>query len=84
MNLELMSDTELRSLSKLISLEMEHRINQFKSGLMIGSTVEFTSKYGQPIRGKLIKINRKTANVLANNSQQWRVSISLLKEVSNG
>jgi hypothetical protein len=79
MKLDVMSNEELRSLSKLVSIEMDHRIQGFKQSLNIGDMVEFTSKYGYVVTGELTKINRKTANVYEG-ATRWRVSLSLLRK----
>ena len=50
------------------------------SKLSVGQKVQFNGRYGMTIKGRLTKINQKTAIVSESNSpKQWKVSISMLK-----
>ena len=50
------------------------------SKLSVGQKVQFNGRYGMTIKGRLTKINQKTAIVSESNSpKQWKVSINLLK-----
>ena len=50
------------------------------SKLSVGQKVQFNGRYGMTIKGRLTKINQKTAIVSESNSpKQWKVSISLLE-----
>ena len=50
-----------------------------KSQFRPGMAVEFTSKYGMPVRGKVTKVSRVNINVTDTFGQKWRVSPTLLK-----
>jgi len=50
------------------------------SKLSVGQKVQFNGRYGMTIKGRLTKINLKTAVVSESNSpKQWKVSISMLE-----
>ena len=50
------------------------------SKLSVGQKVQFNGRYGMTIKGRLTKINQKTAIVSESNSpKQWKVSIALLE-----
>ena len=50
------------------------------SKLSVGQKVQFNGRYGMTIKGRLTKINQKTAVVSESNSpKRWKVSISLLE-----
>ena len=50
------------------------------SKLSVGQKVQFNGRYGMTIKGRLTKINQKTAIVSENNSpKQWKVSINMLE-----
>jgi hypothetical protein len=50
------------------------------SKLSVGQKVQFNGRYGMTIKGRLTKINQKTAIVSESNSpKQWKVSINLLE-----
>ena len=84
----------LVSINKKISLlnndEIESVINMIKNRrtelsiqagyqMSVGQSVEFSGR-GILVKGKITKINQKTAIVSENNSpKQWKVSLNLLK-----
>ena len=50
------------------------------SKLSVGQKVQFNGRYGMTIKGRLTKINQKTAVVSESNSpKRWKVSINLLE-----
>ena len=50
------------------------------SKLSVGQKVQFNGRYGMTIKGRLTKINQKTAIVSESNSpKRWKVSINLLE-----
>ena len=50
------------------------------SKLSVGQKVQFNGRYGMTIKGRLTKINQKTAIVSESNSpKQWKVSINMLE-----
>ena len=52
------------------------------SKLSVGQKVQFNGRYGMTIKGRLTKINQKTAIVSESNSpKQWKVSINMLEAV---
>ena len=49
---------------------------------MVGARVGFDSQHGRQF-GTLVKYNRKTVTVLADDGRQWRVSPNLLSPVKD-
>lgn len=54
---------------------------QATRSLGVGDHVEFDSKYGVVVQGKVTKVNRTTVHVLADGGSPWRVSPTLLRRV---
>ena len=63
---------------------IKNRRNQLSlvagSKFSVGQKVQFNGRYGMTIKGRLTKINQKTAIVSEKNSpKRWKVSISMLE-----
>jgi hypothetical protein len=55
-----------------------------KSQVKIGDKVGFLNKQNEELYGEVIKLNRKTAGILVEGYQRWRVAYSLLFPVIDG
>jgi len=71
------SNEDLNALVESIKLRREILGHKMKTELGVGSRVKFRGK-GMDVLGKITKYNRKTASVLSDTGQNWRVSITLL------
>ena len=55
-----------------------------KSQLKVGDKVGFLDKHNQDVYGEVIRLNQKTATILADDRTQWRVGYRLLYLVIDG
>jgi len=76
-----MNNDELNQVIEAIKLQRTWLSKTTARALTIGDLVEFKGRYGNPERGRVVKINPKTVIVDAGPGQRWRVTASLLKVV---
>ena len=75
----LLNNSEINSVIQMIKNRRTELSMVAGSKLSVGQSVQFSGR-GKIVKGKLTKINLKTAVVSESNSpKQWKVSISLLK-----
>lgn len=60
---------------------MDRNTSNLTRQFRIGDTVEWDSKYGSKMSGRITKINNKSIKVLVNNGDIWTVSPGLLRKV---
>lgn len=48
----------------------------------VGDRVVFPDHSGQPRRGVVVRLNKKTASIQTDDSQRWNVPLGLLKQVN--
>lgn len=72
---------ELLKLSRIVREQFSHATKEEGSKFKPGDDVTFKGKNGSTLRGKVIKINRKTIGVLVDGYLNYRVSPSFLKKV---
>ena len=72
-----MSSSELNLLVEAIKLRRTSLARGVVRTLSVGDLVKFTGRGGASVRGRVVKLNRKTAVVDAGGTQ-WRVTASLL------
>ena len=72
-----MSSSELNLLVEAIKLRRTSLARGVVRTLSVGDLVKFTGRGGASVRGRVVKLNRKTAVVDAGDTQ-WRVTASLL------
>jgi hypothetical protein len=78
--ISLLNNNEINSVIQMIKNRRTELSMVAGSKLSVGQKVQFNGRYGMTIKGRLTKINQKTAIVSESNSpKQWKVSISLLK-----
>lgn len=86
MRIEDMTLEQLLAMNKIICQRIrelrERKTLQALIELQLGMDVVFETKEG-PVFGIVTKINRKTANVLAEDGTHYRVSPGLLKPISD-
>ena len=54
-----------------------------KARFRVGDRVEFTNR-GRPVRGKIVRMNPKTADVDCDSGAEWRIHYQLLNKTSSG
>lgn len=73
-----MTNDELTGLIRLVNARRDELNRNITRSVTVGDSVEFMSKYGRPIRGRVEKVNRKTLVVRSNvDNVLWRVTASL-------
>ena len=78
--ISLLNNSEINSVIQMIKNRRTELSMVAGSKLSVGQKVQFNGRYGMTIKGRLTKINQKTAIVSESNSpKQWKVSISLLE-----
>ena len=78
--ISLLNNNEINSVIQMIKNRRTELNMVAGSKLSVGQKVQFNGRYGMTIKGRLTKINQKTAIVSESNSpKQWKVSISLLE-----
>ena len=78
--ISLLNNNEINSVIQMIKNRRTELSIVAGSKLSVGQKVQFNGRYGMTIKGRLTKINQKTAIVSESNSpKQWKVSISLLE-----
>ena len=78
--ISLLNNNEINSVIQMIKNRRTELSMVAGSKLSVGQKVQFNGRYGMTIKGRLTKINQKTAIVSESNSpKQWKVSISLLE-----
>ena len=78
--ISLLNNSEINSVIQMIKNRRTELSMAAGSKLSVGQKVQFNGRYGMTIKGRLTKINQKTAIVSESNSpKQWKVSISLLE-----
>ena len=78
--ISLLNNNEINSVIQMIKNRRTELSMAAGSKLSVGQKVQFNGRYGMTIKGRLTKINQKTAIVSESNSpKQWKVSISLLE-----
>jgi len=77
--ISLLNNNEINSVIQMIKNRRTELSMVAGSKLSVGQKVQFSGR-GNTVRGRLTKINQKTAIVSESNSpKQWKVSISLLE-----
>jgi len=75
----LLNNSEINSVIQMIKNRRTELSMVAGSKLSVGQKVQFSGR-GNTVRGRLTKINQKTAIVSESNSpKQWKVSISMLE-----
>ena len=78
--ISLLNNSEINSVIQMIKNRRTELSMVAGSKLSVGQKVQFNGRYGMTIKGRLTKINQKTAVVSESNSpKRWKVSISLLE-----
>ena len=78
--ISLLNNNEINSVIQMIKNRRTELSMVAGSKLSVGQKVQFNGRYGMTIKGRLTKINQKTAIVSESNSpKRWKVSISLLE-----
>ena len=78
--IKMMNNSEINSVIQMIKNRRTELSMVAGSKLSVGQKVQFNGRYGMTIKGRLTKINQKTAIVSESNSpKQWKVSINLLE-----
>ena len=78
--ISLLNNNEINSVIQMIKNRRTELSMVAGSKLSVGQKVQFNGRYGMTIKGRLTKINQKTAIVSESNSpKQWKVSINLLE-----
>ena len=77
--ISLLNNTEINSVIQMIKNRRTELSMVAGSKLSVGQKVQFSGR-GNTVKGRLTKINQKTAIVSESNSpKQWKVSINLLE-----
>ena len=77
--ISLLNNSEINSVIQMIKNRRTELSMVAGSKLSVGQKVQFSGR-GNTVKGRLTKINQKTAIVSESNSpKQWKVSISLLE-----
>jgi len=80
--IELLTEEELSELNRIVvaRLRLIHQIraHQHMVHLRVGQRVRFADEAGGTIKGVLLKHNRKSVTIIADNGMQWRVSPTLV------
>jgi len=77
--ISLLNNSEINSVIQMIKNRRTELSMVAGSKLSVGQKVQFSGR-GNTVRGRLTKINQKTAIVSESNSpKQWKVSISMLE-----
>ena len=77
--ISLLNNNEINSVIQMIKNRRTELSMVAGSKLSVGQKVQFSGR-GNTVKGRLTKINQKTAIVSESNSpKQWKVSINLLK-----
>ena len=79
-----MGEDDLRYLNRMV-IERLNLLAQARSTVQLaqfaeGDRVEFTSNDGAIKRGRVLRLNKKTASVLTEDAQNWKVSPALLRK----
>ncbi len=78
--ISLLNNSEINSVIQMIKNRRTELSMVAGSKLSVGQKVQFNGRYGMTIKGRLTKINQKTAIVSESNSpKRWKVSISMLE-----
>lgn len=76
-----MSADEINTLVEAIKLRRTQLARTSVRSLCVGDLVQFSGKSGSSTRGRVIKLNRKTAVVDCGLGGKWRVTASMLTPV---
>ena len=77
--ISLLNNNEINSVIQMIKNRRDELSYQAGTKLSVGQKVQFNGR-GNTVKGRLTKINLKTAIVSESNSpKQWKVSINLLE-----
>ncbi|MBN1961483.1 MAG: hypothetical protein JW841_11095 [Deltaproteobacteria bacterium] len=89
-------DIDLGKFSEKELIQLNHRIverlNQLQqtrryhelAKFNVGDTVSFTPECGHVVIGTVVRLNQKTATIVAKDGMSWRVSPTLLSKVQEG
>ena len=78
--ISLLNNNEINSVIQMIKNRRTELSMVAGSKLSVGQKVQFNGRYGMTIKGRLTKINQKTAVVSESNSpKRWKVSINMLE-----
>jgi len=77
--ISLLNNSEINSVIQMIKNRRDQLSYQAGSQLSVGQKVQFSGR-GMSVKGRITKINLKTAIVSESNSpKQWKVSINMLE-----
>ena len=74
------NNDELNQIIEAIKLQRTYLARTTARALTVGDLVEFNGRNGNPERGRVTKINRKTVIVDAGHTR-WKVTASMLRVV---
>lgn len=86
-NIDTLTVTELVALNHRIVERLKFletvQNHQDMMAFNLGARVSFDDKHGERLLGTLVKFNRKTVTVMADNGQRWNISPHLLAPVKD-
>ncbi|QCX51933.1 hypothetical protein [Ralstonia pseudosolanacearum] len=84
-DIDKLDEAQLRDLNRRIVERLrflqQMRAHNAMLKLSIGDRVMFVGNEGQEVCGRVVRYNRKTVTVLAENGEQWRVSPGMLCKI---
>ncbi|MHA6910019.1 hypothetical protein ACQUJS_16585 [Ralstonia pseudosolanacearum] len=84
-DIDKLDEAQLRDLNRRIVERLrflqQMRAHNAMLKLSIGDRVTFVGNEGQEVCGRVVRYNRKTVTVLAENGEQWRVSPGMLCKI---
>lgn len=75
-----LSADELHSVNQAVKAAYTMLQSRAKFSFYVGESVRFTTRSGELVTGKVVKINQKTITVRTDTGMQWKVSPSLLRK----
>lgn len=73
-----MNEDDLRFLNTQIverlKLIAQARSTVEMSRFSVGQQIEFQDRTGQPVKGQILRLNKKTVSIVTDNGQRWNVS----------
>lgn len=75
-------ELNLRIVDRIRFLQ-QTRCYQSMAQLNVGERVSFSPECGHVVVGTVVRLNKKSVTVLAQNGQQWRVAPSLLSKLTD-
>lgn len=74
------NNDELNQIIEAVKLQRTYLAKTTARALTVGDMVEFTGRYGNTERGRVVKVNPKTVIVDAGHTR-WKVTASMLRVV---